>query len=486
MEKGFNPRVIVAANGISLGAPLKAICEINPEAFPPSIYEEVQMISGTVAVFNPTSNGLAVTNRGTRNTVTFILGRPRKTVLNPWEDPPLFPETESLAVPVGTSATPEDFGSDDPHVSPASSIIIVRASKAKALTEEFDKHLYTRAYEVLRATGGLNLKWVFIHLLQHPQCNIEELNNALNRKHVYKVPTSLVIRPTCDSPNFGVLKAAGINTYKNRMPTHLEYLALYCTPKKAKPIIFPVGDFHVKVIFEDAADFPDFIDFLKDANRTLGSTWFTTLRQGGKEHSLFIGKPENYRNSSGRSSPRAPPAEVGNYILIGGLPLLFNAESIIKRVEEAGISIKRSFWGKNRESELRFIIETTAPVPQGEMRPHHLFPGKNFGFDVEYFFTNSVGEWEDSAGTSSLSSFKFLDEASPAILGSLGDLIEKAKKKFHTISEPSVSLGDSEVVVDPSGSNNNRNPDGIQRNPSFHDEWAAVVGKGGGAREWDS
>ena len=286
-----------------------------------------------------------------------------------------------------------------------------------------------------------------------------------------------------DFPNVGVLKATGIHTYKSRTPAHLEYIALYCTPKGTKPIIFPVGDFHVKVIFEDVADFPDFIDFLKDANRTLGSTWFTTLRQGGKEHSLFIGKPENERRRGMASSEyhrRAPPVVEGHYILIDGLPSLFNAERIVKRANEAGIAIKRSFWGKNKESELRFIIETTEPVSREGEGQHLLFPEIFFGFNVEYFFTNSVGEWEDTAGTSTLGSFKFLDDASPAILGNLGDLIEKAKKKFHTISEPSVSLGDSEVVVDPSGSNNNRNPDGIQRNPSYNEEWEAVVGKGGG------
>ena len=384
---------------VSPCAPHNAICKINPEAFPPSVYEKVLLINGSVAVSNPTSNGLSVTNRGTKNTVTYILGCPRKTALNPWEDPPLFPETTILEVPVGTSATPMDYGSDDPHVSPTSYIIIVRASKAKALTEEFDKHLYTRTYEVLRATGGINLKWTYIHFLPHPQCNPLELSRALSRKHVYYHPTSLVVRPTCDSPCVGILKATGINTYKNRTPAHLEYIAQYCTPTKSKPIIFPLGDFHVKVIFEEATDFADFMEFLMEANRALGSTWFTTLRQGGVDHSLFVGKPENERRARGMAPSfhrRAPPEEEGHYILIEGLPSLFNAGSIVKRAKEAGIAIKRSFWGKNKESELRFIIKTTEHVPRDIDGHLQLFPEIFFGFSVEYFFANSVGEWEET------------------------------------------------------------------------------------------
>ena len=127
------------------------------------------MIKGTVAVTNPTPNGKGVSNKGTRNTVSYLLGRPRKISLRPWENPPLFPETDFLVVPVGTSATPEDFGSDNPHISPSSTVIIVQTSKAKALTDEFDKHLFTRTYEVLRATGSV--KWSCIHFQPHPRCD---------------------------------------------------------------------------------------------------------------------------------------------------------------------------------------------------------------------------------------------------------------------------------------------------------------------------
>jgi hypothetical protein len=375
-EKNFRPRVIVAANGISLGAPLKATCEINPETFPPSIYEKVYLVKGTVAVSNPTANGKGVSNKGSRNTVSYIVGVPRKVALNPWENPPLFPETDYLEVPVGTSVIPDDFGSDDPHISPSSTIIIVQANRAKALTEEFDKHLFTRAYEVLRATAAA--KWAFIHFQPHPRCNPEELSRALDRKFVYRVPTSLVVQPTCESPRVGILKAAGVYTYKNRTPAHLEYIATYRTPKKAQPMFFPVGDFHVKVIFEDADDFPAFIEFLREANSALGSTWFTSLRQGGEDHSLFIGKTENEKRPLGKYSSgyrhSGPPAAVGNFILIEGIPFLFNKELIVKRATEAGVVVKRSFWGKNRDSDFRLVIETTERVPQGGDGPLPLFP----------------------------------------------------------------------------------------------------------------
>ena len=91
---------------------------------------------------------------------------------------------------------------------------------------------------------------------------------------------------------------------------HLEYIAAYRTPKKAKPLIFPVGDFHVKVIFEEAADFPDFIDFLMEANRILGSTWFTSLRLGGWTTTFLL---ENLRT-------KGDPTEKPLLVTITALP----------------------------------------------------------------------------------------------------------------------------------------------------------------------
>jgi hypothetical protein len=98
----------------------------------------------------------------------------------------------------------------------------------------------------------------------------------MDRSHVYRVSTSLMIRATVGSPAVGILKAAGRYTYKQRTPAHLEYISTFRTSKNTKPNFFPLDDFHVKIIMDDANDFPDFILFLKEANTKLGSTWFTT------------------------------------------------------------------------------------------------------------------------------------------------------------------------------------------------------------------
>ena len=144
---------------------------------------------------------------------------------------------------------------------------------------------------------------------------------------------------------------------------------------------------------------------LKNCLQTLGSTWFTSLRQGGVDHSLFIGKPMDDRKPYGRPSTgirhRDLPAESGNFILIKGLPLLFNSDKIVERAKVAGVDVKRSFWGKNKDSEFRFIIETVNPVPLGEEGSLLLLPKLIFGYCVDYFSATSVSEWEDTADTSS-------------------------------------------------------------------------------------
>jgi hypothetical protein len=187
-EKDFYPRVVTCANGITLCAPLDATCEVNPGIFPPAIFESVLRINGTVAVSNPTLNGKMVSNRGSRNTVSYLMGLPRKVALNPWDNPPLFPECGVFDVPVGTSIIPADYGSDDPHISPTSSVIIVPKKKAKALTDEFNKNIYTRTYELLR-TFPLCTQWAFIHFQPHPHATI----NSLTRP--WTVHTFIVSQP---------------------------------------------------------------------------------------------------------------------------------------------------------------------------------------------------------------------------------------------------------------------------------------------------
>ena len=451
-EKNFSPRVMAVANGITLCAGIEATCEVNPSTFPAAIFDKVLRVSGTVAVSNPTLNGKKLSNRGSRNTVSYLMGVPRKETLNPWDNPPLFPETEELVVPEGTSSTLADYGSDDPHISPTSSVIIVPKKKSKALTDEFDKNTFTRTYELLRTNHLTSCtQWAFIHFQPHPLCDYQQLDKSLERSHVYRVSTSLLTKTTGESPAIGILKATGHNTYKQRTPAHMEYISTFRTSKKTKPIIFPLDDFHVKIIMDDADEFPGFIEFLKEANIKLGSTWFPTLRQGGVDHSLFTGNPDKNQRSHKKFSSsqrnRHPQEPSGHFILIEGMPIFFNADLISKQLGKWGIETKRAFWGKNKEMESRFIIETAVAL-SGEITQK--LPKQIYGANVEFSFTNFLDDWEDAAGSNTLTSFKFLDDVAPKIMGNLGELIEMAKKKYQ-VSVPVVAEGAGDLP----GSDNN-------------------------------
>jgi hypothetical protein len=149
--------------------------------------------------------------------------------------------------------------------------------------------------------------------MPHPQCDYQQFDKALDRSHVYRVSTSLLSRATVGSPAVGILKAAGRYTYKQRTPAHLEYISTFRTSKNTKPNFFPLDDFHVKITMDDANEFPDFILFLKEANIKLGSHGqFSSLRQEGVDHNLFIGNPnKNPRTHKSRTNSHREPVPSG-------------------------------------------------------------------------------------------------------------------------------------------------------------------------------
>ena len=154
------------------------------------------------------------------------------------------------------------------------------------------------------------------------------------------------------------------------------------------------------------------------------------------------------------------------------------------------MKIKRSFWGKNCELMTRFIIETTE-APNSSEEAISMLPKQIYGHNVDFSFTNHLDDWEDAASTNSLTSFDFLDDASPKILGSLGELIENAKKKYQVQGSPSDDEK-KDAPVDGSDSGcSSRLGKGGQRVDEMdvrvnshgaarpHDGWTTVGGRGG-------
>jgi hypothetical protein len=148
--------------------------------------------------------------------------------------------------------------------------------------------------------------------MPHPQCDYQQFDKALDRSHVYRVSTSLLSRATVGSPAVGILKAAGRYTYKQRTPAHLEYISTFRTSKNTKPNFFPLDDFHVKITMDDANEFPDFCFSRRLTYNSVVHGQFSSLRQEGVDHNIFIGNPnKNPRTHKSRTNSHREPVPSG-------------------------------------------------------------------------------------------------------------------------------------------------------------------------------
>jgi hypothetical protein len=446
-----NPLVITCANGLTMCVPDEHPLEVNAELFPPNLYEAVYIVSGSVPVSNPTFDGKRLSNKGSRNTVRYLIGRPYVEPKKPWEFTSIVPEIQPVTITEGTYEKQPDYNSDDQHISPQSVVIIIQSRKAKQLCSEIDKHRLC-SYDYVRNSSA-GARWAFISILPRPNRDPENLKKLLEAKHVFHVPTALIARPS-NNNGVGFLKTSPFWSYRKNTPLHLDFIGKYRTPNNEKPIYFPVSNFHVKIIFQDNSAFPDFIQYLRDANKKIRSTWFTAIRYDGRDHNLFIGKEFAPRPVNRAPSRASVPERNGNFIVIEGLPLICDTNSIIRRINEIGIKVVKSFWGKTINFQHRFIIEAEETV-DALMSRKSLLPEQIHGVGVDFVFTNSVEEWEDATGLSSLTAFKFLDDASPALDGALAELFMEATKRFQDVA----AKANNNVEVKDSGDSSNRSSD---------------------------
>jgi hypothetical protein len=158
LEGKCHPLVISVATGLSTVVSAEATMEVNAELFPPNLYEEVQVVSGFVAVTNPVKNGCGSSNKGSHNTVKYLVGVPFQTPKNAWDFTPTVPPSSIVQLKAGTFECLPEYNSDDQSLSPASKVIVVQTRKVKELTAVFDKHRLCQ-YEVLRSNGP---RWAFI------------------------------------------------------------------------------------------------------------------------------------------------------------------------------------------------------------------------------------------------------------------------------------------------------------------------------------
>ena len=166
---GCRPRVITPANGLTLCTSDENALEVNTELFPPTLYDQVSVVSGKVSVYNTTFKGERK-NRGIRNTVTYLVGHNRAHKKEVWDFLPLVAETKSILGVEGTSLGSPDDRSDDKAVSPVSLVMIVQSKNNKNLLENLDKSSVC-SYSPFRATAPG--RWSFYNICPLPSVSIE-------------------------------------------------------------------------------------------------------------------------------------------------------------------------------------------------------------------------------------------------------------------------------------------------------------------------
>ena len=149
--------------------------------------------------------------------------------------------------------------------------------------------------------------------MPHPQCDYQQFDKALDRSYVYRVSTSLLSRATVGSPAVGILKAAGRYTYKQRTPAHLEYISTFRTSKNTKPNFSCWMISTSKLLWTMPTNSP--ILFCFSRRLTYNSVvhgQFSSLRQEGVDHNLFIGNPnKNPRTHKSRTNSHREPVPSG-------------------------------------------------------------------------------------------------------------------------------------------------------------------------------
>ena len=475
-QSNCRPLVITSANGLTMCVPDDYPLEVNPETFPPHLYGQVSIVSGCVSVLNDSLNGKKKTNRGSRNTVRYLVGYPHPKPKRPFEAIAVVPATNIALGVDGTYPVPLADGSDDKRISPLSMVAILQTRKVQQLTSALDSQRNC-SFEILRATSPG--RWTTINVRPHRSEDNENLKKMLVSKHVFYYPVSLVTRPSCGG-GVGLLKVNPSFSYLKNTPLHLDYIDKFRFTEEGKnqnekPIFFPVSDTFIKIIFPDDSHFPSFISFLKEANRRVKNTWFSALRFNGIDTNLFIGREFIPR---AMSSVGHRPERTGNFIVIEGLHLCSDTDSIISHVSKI-IGVKRSFWGKSFDYQHRFIIETTTPLGEiGNWKDS--IPEKIFGVNVDICLTDSVEEWSNAHGNVK-GPLKFLSDAPPELQGAIKDLFNDTDKRFNI--EPAANDNqnfsehpEKKQMSDPSDDISRAPPKKVSRDPSSSREAGALSG----------
>ena len=250
---------------------------------------------------------------------------------------------------------------------------------------------------------------------------------------VYCLPASIVTRPS-SSEGVILVKTSESWSYRRGSPLHLGLLSEYLTAEGVKPIFFPTSDFFLKGIFPKNADFPDFIQFLKNVNKKIGSPWFSVVRYGEKDYKLCEREYSSFVSKvAARGSSRdLPLGKRSNYVFIEGLSLFQNRAEISSFFsKDLGIPVISCEWGRSIEFQHRLIVEIDTDIDNLKTEN---FPPKIRGVGVDYTTCHYCDVWEDVLCPSSLGPLKCLTDPSPNLDGSLKELFAGFTKHFLDIA----------------------------------------------------
>ena len=356
----FRPLVITIANGLSSLLPIDSVLEANSEIFPPHFYEDVHVIEGFVQVNNFDHHSNKYSSQSSYNLVSYLVGAPWASP-KPWITSDTLPNLMTASVEKGTIQVAPDYNSDDQRISQQNLVVIVQTKMVREITDVFVK-LRLCSFDTIRQSS-LGPRWTYLNLSpRNDQCTAS-IKQLLAAKLVYCLPASLVSRPSCIE---GVImvKTSESWSYRRGTPLHLELVSEYLTAEGIKPIFFPTSDFFFKGIFPNSTDLPDFVQFLKDINKKVGSPWFSVVRFGKKDYKLCERvPPPHLPKVAARGSDRTPPlGKRSNFIFIEGLSLFQNRSEITSFFVSKNIPVLSCEWGRSVGHQHRLIVEVDVDV----------------------------------------------------------------------------------------------------------------------------
>ena len=338
------PLVIAIANGLTSLFPTGSALEANPEIFPSNLYEDVHIISGFVQVSNFDRILNKYSSKKSRNLVSFLVGTPWPSP-RPWISSNALPSLTAVIIQNGTIEKAPDYNSDDQRISPQSLVVIIQSKMVRKITDALVKHRLC-SFDILRQSA-LSPRWSYLSISPHNEACAGQLKVLLGANLVYCLPASIVTRPS-SSEGVILVKTSESWSYRRGSPLHLGLLSEYITAEGVKPVFFPTSDFFLKGIFPKNADFPDFIQFLKNVNKKIGSPWFSVVRYGEKDYKLCEREYSSFVSKvAARGSSRdLPLGKRSNYIFIEGLSLFQNRAEISSFFsKDLGIPVLSCEWG---------------------------------------------------------------------------------------------------------------------------------------------